>query len=89
MVLLDGLTRHLDILLKTGIRYRHHHCNYEECVSSGLKTSVLGLKKSSAFVAVMEDINLKWDQVLHDGEKNLVKLLLHGSQGFNSPTVNG
>ena len=36
MVLFDGLTTHLDVLLQIGIRYKHHHCNYEESLSSGV-----------------------------------------------------
>ena len=36
MVLFDGLTTHLDVLLQKGIRYKHHHCNYEESLSSGV-----------------------------------------------------
>ena len=36
MVLFDGLTTHLDVLLQKGIRYKHHHCNYEEILSSGV-----------------------------------------------------
>ena len=31
-------------------------------------------------MSLTEDFNLKWDQVLYDAEKNLVKLLLHESQ---------
>ena len=40
----------------------------------------LHLKKSPAFEPVTEDFNLKWDEILHDAEKILVKLLLHESQ---------
>ena len=81
MVLFDGLTTHLDFLLQKGIRYKHHHCNYEESLSSGLIPSGLPLKKSPAFEAVTERFNLKWDQVFYDAQKSLVKLLLNKSQG--------
>ena len=37
-------------------------------------------KKSPAFEPVRKDFDLKWDQVLYDAEKSLVKLLLHESQ---------
>ena len=80
MVLFDGLTTHLDFLLQKGIRYKHHHCNYEESLSSGLIPSGLPLKKSPAFEPVTEHFNLKWDQVLYDAQKSLVKLLLHKLQ---------
>ena len=75
MVLFDGLTTHLDILLQ-----KHHHHNYEESVTSGLIPPGFHLKKLPAFMSLTEDFNLKWDQVLYDAEKNLVKLLLHESQ---------
>ena len=29
MVLFDGLTTHLDILLQKGLRYKQYHHNYE------------------------------------------------------------
>ena len=79
MVLFDGLTN-LDILLQKGIRYTHHDRNYEENLNSGLIPSGLQLKKSPAFEPVMEDFNLKWDQLLYDAEKFFVKLLLHEFQ---------
>ena len=80
MVLFDGLTTHLDVLLQKGIRYKHHHYNYEESLSSGVIPSGLHLKKSPAFEPVTEDFNLKWDQVLYDAEKSLAKLPLHESR---------
>ena len=45
-----------------------------------LSTPYLRLKKSPAFEPVTEDFNLKWDQVLYDAERSLVKLILHESQ---------
>ena len=73
MVLLHRLTTYFDILLQKVLRYKHHHRNYQENIylSIGLIPSGLRLKKSSAFVPVMEDFNLKWNQILYDVENIL------------------
>ena len=39
------------------------------------KTVGLRLKKKPAFVAISEDFQTKWDEVLHTAEMNLVQLL--------------
>ena len=36
----------------------------------------LQIKKRPAFEAISDDFNIKWDKILHDAERNLVKLLL-------------
>ena len=38
------------------------------------------LKEITCIKPITEDFNLKWDHVLYDAEKSLVKLLLHESQ---------
>ena len=60
----NGFIWWINNLLQKGIRYKHHHHNYEAGLSSGLIPSGSHLKKSPAFEPVREDFNLKWDQVL-------------------------
>ena len=37
------------------------------------------IKKSPAITPVSKDFNIKWNEVLYNAEKNLVKLLLYES----------
>ena len=50
MVLFDGLTTHLNILLQKGIRYKNHHRNYES-LGSVLIPSRLLLHESREVIA--------------------------------------
>ena len=66
--------------MQKGIRYKYYHRNFEQSLRSELTPSGLRLKKSPPFEPVTEDFNLKWDRVLCDAERSLVKLLLPESQ---------
>ena len=64
MALPNGSTTLLETPLQKGLRYKHHHRNYEKTSSNGMIPSGLRTKESPAFVPVTEDFNSKWDQVL-------------------------
>ena len=55
MVLLDGLTLHLDHLLQKSLRYKHHKENYIRSLNEGIVPVVLHLNKKPAFVPVLEN----------------------------------
>ena len=55
--------------------------NYQTSLKTGLIPNGLKTKKSPAITPVSEDFNtgMKWNEVLYNAEKNLVKLLLYES----------
>ena len=72
MVIRYGWLSETDTLFQKSIRYSHHKENYLKCLQEGIPTVRLRLKKKPAFVAILEDFQTKWDEVLHTAEKNLV-----------------
>ena len=75
MVIRYGWLSETDTLFQKSIRYSHHKENYLKSLQEGIPTVRLRLKKKPAFVAILEDFQTKWDEVLHTAEKNLVQLL--------------
>ena len=64
-----------DILYQDSIRYSHHKENYLRSFQEGIPPVGLKLKKKPAFVAISEDFQTKWNEVLHTAEINLVQIL--------------
>ena len=75
MVIRNGWLLETDILFQKAIRYSHHKENYFRSLQEGIPSVGLRLKKKTAFVAISEDFQTKWDEVLHTAEMNLVLLL--------------
>ena len=76
-MVLNDRTEHLDYLLQKSFIYENHPENYKESLKMGLKPNGLRIKQSAAITPVTEDLQLKWQQILYDAEKNLVELLLY------------
>ena len=64
-----------DIFYQDSIRYSHHKENYLRSLQEGIPPVGLKLKKNPAFVAISEDFQTKWNEVLHTAEINLVQIL--------------
>ena len=79
MVVFDGNT-HLDYLYQKSLRYQHHRENYLTSLLEGLIPSGLRINKRPAFESVSDEFENKWNSVLYDAEKRLVKLLLKESE---------
>ena len=75
MVIKNGWLSERDILFQKSIRFSQDKENYLRRLQEGIPTVGLKLKKKPAFVAVSEDFQTKWDEVLHTVEINLVQLL--------------
>ena len=75
MVIKNGWLSERDILFQKSIRYSQDKENYLRRLQEGIPTIGLKLKKKPALVAVSEDLQTKWDEVLHTVEINLVQLL--------------
>ena len=78
MVFSDGL-EHLDKLLHKSLRYKHHQLNYEESLRHGVMPKGLRIWKDPAFEPISDDFQIKWNKILYNAKKNLVKLLLYES----------
>ena len=79
MVVFDGNT-HLDYLYQKSLCYQHHRENYLTSLLEGLIPSGLRINKRPAFESVSDKFENKWNSVLYDAEKLLVKLLLKESE---------
>ena len=79
MVVFDGST-HLGYLYQKSLRYQHHRENYLTSLLEGLIPSGLRINKRPAFESVSDEFENKWNSVLYDAEKRLVKLLLKESE---------
>ena len=76
MSLINDGTQHLERLLHKTMRDQHHQQNYEEGIRTGIVPKGLRIKKAPAFEPDSEDFYIKWDEILYNVEKNLIKLLL-------------
>ena len=61
------------------MRYKHHKENYITNLEEGITPSGLQIKKKPAFLPVSEDFESKWNAILYDAEKNIIKLLMYES----------
>ena len=52
---------HLDLLFQKGIRYKHHHENFQESLANGITPFGLRIKKAPGIVPVTEDFHIKWN----------------------------
>ena len=77
MVLQDGALLHLDNLVQKSIRYRYHKENYVKSLNESIVPTGLKIKKRPALLPVSEDFERKWNSILYDAEKNIIKLLLY------------
>ena len=75
MVIRNAWLSETDILYQDSIRYSHHKENYLRSLQEGIPPVGLKLKKKPAFVAISEDFQTKWNEVLHTAEINLVQIL--------------
>ena len=80
MVFNGGLLSQLDLLLQKSIRYNHHKQNYERSLFEGIIATGLKINKKPAFQPISGNFYQKWNTVLYDTEKRLVKLLLEESE---------
>ena len=71
---------HLDLLFQKGIRYKHHHENFQESLANGITPFGLCMKKTPGIVPVMEDFHIKWNEILKGAERKLIELLLVESE---------
>ena len=75
MVIRNGWLSEIDILFQKSIRGSHHKENYLRSLQEEIPLVGLRLKKKPGFVAISEDFQTNWDEVLHMAEMNLVQLL--------------
>ena len=75
MVIRNGWLSETDILFQKSIHYSNHKENYLRSIQEGIPPIELRLKKKLAFAAISEDFQMKWDEVLHTADMNLVQLL--------------
>ena len=75
MVIRNGWLSEIDILFQKSIRGSHHKENYLRSLQEEIPLVGLRLKKKPGFVAISEDFQTNWDEVLHVAEMNLVQLL--------------
>ena len=73
MVFSDGLLEHLYKLLQKSLRYKHHQLNYEESLQRGVIAKGLRIRKDPAFEPISDDFQIKWNEILHNAEKNLAQ----------------
>ena len=71
---------HLDLLFQKGIRYKHHHENFQESLANGITPFGLRIKKAPGIVPVTEDFHIKWNDILKGAERKLIELLLIESE---------
>ena len=79
MVLQDGTLSHLDLLIHKSMCYKYHKENYIKSLAEGITSSGLQIKKKPAFLPVSEKFESKWNAILCDTEKNIIKLLMYKS----------
>ena len=75
MVIRNGWLLETDILFQKSICYSHHKENYLRSLQEGIPSVGLRLRKKPALVAISEDLQAKWNEVLHTAEMNLGQLL--------------
>ena len=61
------------------MRYKHHKENYIKSLEEGIMPSGLQIKKKPAFLLVSKDFESKWNAILYEAEKNIIKLLMYES----------
>ena len=69
------VTENRYFISKISISYSHHQENYLRSLQERIPPARLRSKKKMAFVAILDDFQPKWDEVLHTKEMNLVQLL--------------
>ena len=79
VVLQNGTLSHLDLLIQKSMSYKHHKENYIKSLEEGITPSGLQIKKKPAFLPVSEDFEIKWNAILRDAEKKIIKLLMYES----------
>ena len=78
MVLQDGTISQLDLLIQKSMRYKHKE-NYIKSLEEGITPSGLQIKRKPAFLPVSKDFESKWNAILYEAEKNIIKLLMYES----------
>ena len=53
--------------------------NYEESLRRGVIPKGFPIRKDPAFEPIGDDFQIKWNEILYNAEKNLVKLLVYES----------
>ena len=76
VVLQNGTLSHLDLLIQKSMSYKHDKENCIKSLEEGITPSGLQIKKKTAFLPVSEDFGIKWNAILRDAEKNIIKLLM-------------
>ena len=79
VVLQSGTLSHLDLLIQKSMSYKHDKENCIKSLEEGITPSGLQIKKKTAFLPVSEDFGIKWNAILRDAEKNIIKLLMYES----------
>ena len=69
-------THSTDRIYQRILRSEHHQKNYKNSLLSDITTYGLQLKKHAPIETISEDFPAKWLNVLHEGERKLVNLLL-------------
>ena len=78
MVLQDGTISQLDLLIQKSMRYKHKE-NYIKSLEEGITPSGLQIKRKPAFLPVSKDFESKWNAILYEAEKNIIKLFMYES----------
>ena len=73
MVLQDGTISHLDLLMQKSMRYKHKE-KYIKSLEEGIAPSGLQIKRKPAFLPVSKDFESKWNAILYEAEKNIIKI---------------
>ena len=79
MVLQGGTLSYLDLLIQKSMRYKHHKERYIKSLEEGITSSGLQIKKNPAFLPVSKDFESKWNAILYEAEKNIIKLFMYES----------
>ena len=73
MVLQDGTISQLVLLIQKSMRYKHKE-NYIKSLEEGITPSGLQIKRKPAFLPVSKDFESKWNAILYEAEKNIIKI---------------
>ena len=55
------------------MRYKHKE-NYIKSLEEGITPSGLQIKRKPAFLPVSKDFESKWNAILYEAEKNIIKI---------------
>ena len=70
----------MDLLVQKSLGYKHHKLNYIQSLEEGIIPSRLKIKTKPAFRPVLEHVEVKWNSILYNAERNIVELLLYEAE---------